>query len=313
MTGKDLAYVALVVSDVEAAAAMWQRDFGLPRTDCRIGDTGRSAPVLRLGGTALALFAPGDPFVEGEQRTGVHHIALAVEDPEGAAQTAAAAGIAIAEPAPVTGLEGSPRWCLSTDATRGIRTCLTRPLEPRGASGGWARQVDHLGVASRDNAGAIDVFSRRLGCELEGTETDIESQIAVESFISDRYGTIVHSRPAELVAAVQVAFIRVGDWEFELIQEVDTGLGARAGGDTPGNTQKDHGAIARFIALRGPGLHHLALRVESIGDALRGLQQAGHVVIDRVGRPGARRSLIAFLHPKSTYGVLVHLVQRPDL
>ena len=57
-----LAYVALVVSDVEAAATVLQRDFGLQRTDCAIGTTQRWAPVFGVGASALALFAPGDPL-----------------------------------------------------------------------------------------------------------------------------------------------------------------------------------------------------------------------------------------------------------
>jgi methylmalonyl-CoA/ethylmalonyl-CoA epimerase len=60
-------------------------------------------------------------------------------------------------------------------------------------------------------------------------------------------------------------------------------------------------------------LHHIALKVNDINAALATLGQAQHVLIDPVGRPGSRRSLIGFLHPKSLYGVLMHLVQREEI
>ena len=78
----------------------------------------------------------------------------------------------------------------------------------------------------------------------------------------------------------------------------------------PGTTKQDQGAIARFVASRGPGLHHLALKVTDIDAALASLAAAGHRVIDRIGRPGSRRARIGFVHPQSLGGALVHLVQR---
>ena len=57
-------------------------------------------------------------------------------------------------------------------------------------------------------------------------------------------------------------------------------------------------------------LHHIALKVTDINSALASLERAGHVMLDAVGRPGSRRALIGFIHPKSLNGVLMHLVQR---
>lgn len=68
-------------------------------------------------------------------------------------------------------------------------------------------------------------------------------------------------------------------------------------------------AIAKFVEKRGPGLHHVALRVEDIRAALAELKAKGVRLIDEQPRPGAHHSLVAFLHPASTHGVLVELKQ----
>ena len=68
--------------------------------------------------------------------------------------------------------------------------------------------------------------------------------------------------------------------------------------------------VGRFLSRHGPGLHHIAYRVDDLDRELRRLTlNLGFEPIDRVGRPGARGHLVAFLHPKSTGDVLVELVQ----
>jgi methylmalonyl-CoA epimerase len=68
--------------------------------------------------------------------------------------------------------------------------------------------------------------------------------------------------------------------------------------------------IARFIEKRGPGIHHVTLRVDDLCDVLARLQARGIRLIDEQPRPGAKGALIAFVHPASTHGVLVELTQR---
>ena len=313
MIGENLAYVALVVSDVEGAAAVFQRDFDLRRTDCAVGGSGRRTPVLSVGRSALALFAPGDPFVGGQMKPGIHHIALGVKDPLAAAERATAGGIAVAEAEPSGGLNGTRRLLLSPGATAGVRTYLSEPLPLETSRGGFVERVDHLGVASADNNAAVEAFSTRLGCAIESTQTDIEAHRAVESFTSDKYGVVYHSRPPERVGGLRVVFITVGDCELEFLQEFDPRPDARVAPDGPGNTRQDQGAIGRFIRTRGAGLHHVALKVGDINGALAALGRAGHTLIDPVGRPGSRRALIGFIHPKSVCGVLMHLVQREEI
>jgi methylmalonyl-CoA/ethylmalonyl-CoA epimerase len=79
-------------------------------------------------------------------------------------------------------------------------------------------------------------------------------------------------------------------------------LGA-LGPDTP---------VGAFLAHRGPGLHHVAYRVDDIEEALRHLHAEGVRLIDDHGRPGSRGTTVAFVHPRSAGGVLLELVQVPS-
>ena len=68
--------------------------------------------------------------------------------------------------------------------------------------------------------------------------------------------------------------------------------------------------IAAFIAKRGPGLHHITLRVDDLAGTLAQLRARGIRLIDEAPRAGVEGSLVAFVHPASTHGVLVELKQR---
>lgn len=107
----------------------------------------------------------------------------------------------------------------------------------------------------------------------------------------------VLGRPAdslEVVAdqKVRVATFKLGESRIELLEAMET--------DSP---------IARFIAKRGQGIHHLALAVPRMAERLRELEAAGFRLIDREPRTGAEAESIAFLHPSSTAGVLIELVE----
>ncbi len=67
--------------------------------------------------------------------------------------------------------------------------------------------------------------------------------------------------------------------------------------------------IAKYVGKRGPGLHHITLRVDDIRAALAQLKARGVRLIDDAPRPGAHGSLVAFIHPSSAHGVLVELKQ----
>ena len=68
--------------------------------------------------------------------------------------------------------------------------------------------------------------------------------------------------------------------------------------------------IARFLEKRGPGIHHVAIRVDDIYAALQHLKQQGARLIDSEPRKGASGCLVAFVHPSSAGGVLLELVQK---
>jgi methylmalonyl-CoA epimerase len=78
-------------------------------------------------------------------------------------------------------------------------------------------------------------------------------------------------------------------------------LGA-LGPDTP---------VGRFLARRGPGVHHVGYRVDDLAAALEHLRAEGVPLVDEAPRPGSRGTLVAFVHPSGMGGVLVELVQEP--
>ena len=307
-----LAYVAVVVDDPARVATVFERDLGLPRTE--VPTPGGAVPWVAVGESAMALFGHGHEFVGGAVRSGVHHAAIATPDP-----TARAAECGFAGAGASPGIGGGSQVELATRDTCGIATRLCVPIDA-GADAGASdhvERIDHIGIASEDNRAAGAIFTDRLGCPVESTQTDFEISQAIESFTSDKYGVVYHSRPPEPIGGLRVSFITVGDCELELLQPFDPRrVDARAEGPergAPGNTRGDKGAIARYIERRGPGLHHLALKTPDIDATLARLAAAGHRVIDQVGRPGSRRARIGFVHPASLGGLLLHFVERDEL
>jgi methylmalonyl-CoA epimerase len=93
---------------------------------------------------------------------------------------------------------------------------------------------------------------------------------------------------------VKVSFIKVGESNLELLLP----------------TSADS-AVAKFLETKGEGFHHLALEVEDIHAAVAELKAAGVRLIDEKPREGAHGALVAFIHPKATFGLLVELCQYP--
>lgn len=94
---------------------------------------------------------------------------------------------------------------------------------------------------------------------------------------------------------VKVAFLPLGDSELELLE----------------STSLD-GPIARFIEKKGEGIQHIAFKVNNIEEVLEKLKKEGVRLIDEKPRYGAGGAKIAFLHPKSTNGILVELCERNE-
>ena len=313
MIGNGLAYIAVVVRDVPSVAGILERDFGLSRAVCEIADTGRLAPVFPVGQTALALFELGDPYVGGAEKTGIHHIAVSADGLPGAMRDAAEVGLPARSAEPELGLDGARRILLDPAATCGTITYLSDPLHLLAANpDGEVERIDHLGVASADNAEAAAVFARKLGWPIESTQTDVEISTKTEAFTSDKYGVVYRNHQPEFIGGLRVSFITIGDLELEFLQNADPrSLGIIDYGRA-GSTRQDQGAISRYIQNRGPGLHHTGFKVKDINRLLSRMAQSGLTLIDSVGRPGGRRSQIGFIHPASLGGWLVHLVEREE-
>ena len=307
MLSDQLAYVALVSADTTATSSVFERQLGLPRND--LASASGTVAAFSIGRSALAVVPPGHPFVDGETKPGVHHLALGVDDLAAATARAAAAGITGA--APVPGLAGRRCVTLDRSATVGVRAVLTERLDLKKHNGGPVERIDHIGVASADVFEDERVFTGKLGFPVESRQTDMEVSMAVESFTSDKYGVVYHSRAPEPVGGLRVCFITIGDCELEFLANFDPTQSAHAHEQgRPGNTRQDQGVIARFVKSRGQGLHHVALKVTDIGATLGAMAEAGLPMIDVKGRPGSRRALIGFPQPRALGGVLMHLVQR---
>ncbi|HXJ81273.1 MAG TPA: VOC family protein [Candidatus Methylomirabilis sp.] len=304
-----IAYVSLVSHDPAVAASVFERHFRLPRRE--LSSAAGPVPVFAVGRSALAVVPPGHPLVEGETRPGVHSIALGVDDLTSAVERAAAAGVPAADAAPVPGLDGRRIRRLARDRTVGVRTVLTERLELAPHTEGPVERIDHIGVASADVREDEDVFCGRLGFEIESRQTDMEVSIAVESFTSDRYGVVYHSREPQPVGGLKIAFVTIGDLELEFLANFDPRQKGEVHHGVAGTTRQDQGAIARFVASHDRGLHHVALKSPDIDMLLGSMAATGLPMIDTRGRPGSRRALIGFPHPRALGGILMHLVQRP--
>lgn len=309
MLADQIAYVALASNSPDDTCAVLERHFGLPRNEL-VSSQGK-VPVFPLGRSALAVFPLGHPMLGGDAKPGVHHIALGVDDLDAAARRAVEAG-APTEGAAVAGLGGRQTLTLARVGTVGVRMRLTERLNLTPRADAAVERIDHLGVGSADVFEDERVFSGKFGFPVESRQTDMEVNTAIESFTSDKYGVVYHNRAPEPVGGLRVYFITVGDCELEFLANFDPRQGAQAERLQSGSTKQDQGAITRFVNSRGPGLHHVALKVKDIDRTLSSMGQAGLPMLDQRGRPGSRRALIGFPHPKAMGGVLMHLVQRDD-
>jgi methylmalonyl-CoA/ethylmalonyl-CoA epimerase len=116
-----------------------------------------------------------------------------------------------------------------------------------------------------------------------------------KKFFQDTLGLKFQGSETVAEQKVTTAFFPVGDSEVELLE----------------STAPD-GPIAKYLEKRGEGIQHIAFRVENIEEALAELKEKGIRLIDEKPRLGAGGAKIAFLHPKSTHGVLIEISERDD-
>ena len=96
----------------------------------------------------------------------------------------------------------------------------------------------------------------------------------------------------ETLGELKIGFVPVGQTKIELVQSTDP-----------------DGVMAKYVAKKGEGIHHIALEVEDIDQAVKELLAKGLQMIDQEPKKGAHGAKIAFIHPKASHGVMLELVE----
>jgi methylmalonyl-CoA epimerase len=135
------------------------------------------------------------------------------------------------------------------------------------------------------------VFNRidHIGVAVE----DLDASLAL--YERDYAMTLVH-RETVTQQGVEAVLLDVGENHIELL--------APTGPDTP---------VGKFLAKKGPGMHHVAYQVDDIESALASLKESGLRLIDETPRTGIRNSRVAFLHPSTAGGLLTEIVQPAEV
>ncbi len=118
---------------------------------------------------------------------------------------------------------------------------------------------------------------------------DLEAAIA---WYADNLGATVDHREVVERDGVEEALLKVADSYVQLLTPV-----------------RDDSPVAKFLAAKGEGLHHVGYRVADCAAALQSVKDHGGRVIDEAPRPGSRGTTVAFVHPKTSFGTLIELVQ----
>jgi methylmalonyl-CoA/ethylmalonyl-CoA epimerase len=135
------------------------------------------------------------------------------------------------------------------------------------------------------------VFGRNAFREIDHIGVAVEDLDAAIAVHRDTYGMALVHRETIDEQGVDAALLDVGDSHVELL--------APLGDDTP---------VGRFLARRGPGMHHIALSTDDLRAALDELESQGAQLIDHVPRQGLFGLEVAFVHPDSVHGVLTEVV-----
>jgi len=177
------------------------------------------------------------------------------------------------------------------------------------AAGEFERLLDRIAARETDPYSVVDdVFGRALrdsgtrglkaaptGVSLDHVGIAVGDLQQALAFYRDALGLEVEAPEEVESQRVRAHFIPTGESAIELLEAT-----------------ADDSPIAKYVAKRGPGIHHLTLRVPDIRAALARLKEKGVRLIDETPREGAHRSLVAFIHPSSAHGVLVELKETKD-
>jgi methylmalonyl-CoA/ethylmalonyl-CoA epimerase len=118
---------------------------------------------------------------------------------------------------------------------------------------------------------------------------DLEAAI---EYYRSAYGVEVEHREVVERDGVEEALLRVAESYVQLLTPV-----------------RDDSTVAKYLATKGEGIHHVGYRVDDCAAALEAMVAAGATPIDQAPRPGSRGTTVAFVHPKGSFGTLIELVQ----
>ncbi|MGI6631931.1 MAG: methylmalonyl-CoA epimerase [Bacillota bacterium] len=121
---------------------------------------------------------------------------------------------------------------------------------------------------------------------------DLDSALKV---LKDTFGVEAEGIEEVESQKVRVGFVPLGDTRIELLQPTS-----------------DDSAVAKFLAARGEGMHHIALQADDAAAALKKAEEGGARLIDKEPRPGAHGTMVGFIHPKSTFSTLIEVVQESE-
>src|SRR3954466_3352249 len=128
--------------------------------------------------------------------------------------------------------------------------------------------------------------------EIDHVAIAVHDLPAAIDYYREVFGALVEHREVVESDGVEEALLKVAESYVQLL--------------TP---TRDDSPVAKALATRGEGLHHVGYRVSDCGEALESVKAHGHRVIDEAPRPGSRGTTVAFVHPKTAFGTLIELVQ----
>ncbi|GAA0602896.1 hypothetical protein GCM10009001_19910 [Virgibacillus siamensis] len=179
-------------------------------------------------------------------------------------------GVIPEEDIPLLLEKGVNKIFTSGSSTEALAVYIKQLINPDAFKAEGPNKISHIGVAVETIDKVLPFYTDTLGLELEGVET-VESE------------------------AVKVAFLKIGESRFELLEPLN-----------------ETSPIQKFIEKKGEGIHHIALDVDDVENRLKRFKSQRIPLINEEAKQGAHNSRIAFLHPKAANGVLFELCQQQE-
>jgi GTPase len=272
--------------------------------------TGDDVQALKAGLMEVAdVFVVNKADREGADRTVAvleAMLSLGEWDPSGwrppVIRTVATTGLGVADVVAALGrfrdatAADLPRRRRAREAWRVRQAVIQRTLERLDAQG-LARAVDRVASRALDPYGAADALlaaGREAAASIDHVGVAVPALADALPVFAGTFG-LDAGRPEDVPSQkARVQFLGTGPVRLELIEPTD-----------------DDSTVAAFLRTRGPGLHHVAIRVADLDAVLVTLRSRGVRLIDAEARPGAHGTRVAFVHPAAAHGVLLELVEWP--